>query len=232
MQAIILAAGEGKRLRPLTEHIPKPLVPVKGRPILEYTLSILPPEIDEVILVVGYRGDHIKRHFGDALKGISLKYVEQKRLLGTGDALELARPHLKGGRFLVLYADDLYHPEDLANCAGKDLSILVKEAEHPERFGVCIVDENDRLVQMLEKVPNPPSNLVNIGVYSLDERIFTVDKVMLPNGEYNLAEQIGSLAKNEPMFITRARFWHPIGYPEDVVNAERWLHVGLEQRVN
>ncbi len=232
MQAVILAAGEGKRLRPLTENIPKPLVPVGGRPILEYTLSILPPEIDEVIMVIGYRGDAIVDHFGKSFGKLKLTYVEQPAPLGTGDALRRAAPFLRPGPFLILHADDLYHPQDLINCIRSGPSILVKENPTPERFGVCLIDKNDRLLGILEKRPSPPTNLVNVGVYFLNHTIFDVPPILLPNGEHNLAEQIGVLAEREPIYITRARFWHPIGYPEDVEKAGQWLLMGDEDRLN
>lgn len=232
MQAVILAAGEGKRLRPLTENMPKPMVPVGSKPILEYTLSILPPEIDEVIMVIGYRGDAIRDYFGSCFGRLKITYIEQPVLLGTGEALRRVKPFLKPGPFLILYADDLYHPEDLANCVSDGPSVLVKESLTPERFGVCLIDENDRLMGILEKRPSPPTNLVNIGVYFLNHTIFDVPPILLPNGEHNLAEQIGVLSERESIYVTRARFWHPIGYPEDVEKAEQWLATDLKDRLN
>jgi NDP-sugar pyrophosphorylase family protein len=232
MQAVILAAGQGKRLRPLTDDVPKPLVQVGGRPILEYTLSILPPEVDEVVLVVGYRGDAIRSHFGESFGRLKLSYIEQPLPLGTGEALQRARPLLKSESFLVVYADDLYHPSDLIECVSDGPSILVKESETPERFGVCLVDEGDRLLGILEKRPDPPTNLVNIGVYFLNHAIFDIPPMFSPSGENNLSEQIGALAEREPIRVVRARFWHPIGYIEDVERAGRWLEVGPDERSN
>lgn len=232
MQAVILAAGEGKRLRPLTENIPKPLVQVGGKPILEYTLGILPPKVDEVVIVVGYKGDAIKNYFGKSFGKLRLSYVEQPVPLGAGEALKRTRPLLKQAPFIVLYADDLYHPQDIIDCSSGGSTILVKENPNPERFGVCLVDQNDRLLGILEKRPSPPTNLVNIGVYFLNYSIFDVPPILLPNGEHNLAEQIGVLAEREPIYVKRARFWHPIGYPEDIEKAEQWLMVSPEERLN
>src|SRR3989344_6712776 len=110
MQAVILAAGVGKRLRPLTNDLPKPMVKVNGKPILEYTLSILPSVIDEAILVVGYQKEKIMKHFGDSFNGLPLKYVEQEAPMGMSHALNCARPFLRKGTFLVMVGDDLYHP--------------------------------------------------------------------------------------------------------------------------
>ena len=232
MQAVILAAGRGERLRPLTDKVPKPMLKLAGKPILEYTLSILPREIDEVILVIGYRGEQIKNYFGDSVGSKKIFYTEQPELKGTGDALLQAKPFLKDNYFLLLYADDLYHPEDLKNCLQDTPTVLVKETDHPERFGVCLVGEGNRLIDILEKQPNPPSCLVNIGVYFLNQEIFTVPPIYLPNGEINLAGQIGVWAKKRMVKIIKAKFWQPIGYPEDLERAEYFLRLPLSKRVN
>lgn len=232
MKAVILAAGEGKRLRPLTDEIPKPMVRVGGKPILEHTLNTLPDIVTEVILVIGYRKEAIQEYFGDSFSGRKLIYVEQPEPKGPGEALLRARPFLDSDPFFVIYADDLYHPEDLAACIKGTPCVLVKESENPERFGVCQVTDDGRLLEVLEKRKNPPTNLVNIGVYFLTHDIFSIPPIFLPNGEHNLAEQIGVMAQKHPVYIERARFWHPIGYPEDVVAAEEWLSLPVEQRLN
>lgn len=232
MQAVILAAGEGRRLRPLTDEVPKPMVEVFGKPILEYTLSILPKEVREVILVVGYRGEKIKKYFGKRFGSLKLKYVEQSSAKGTGHALACARRFITGEYFLLLHADDLYHPDDLLNCLQDMPIVLTKESAFPERFGVCIVGENNRLVDIVEKPAVPPGNLVNIGAYLLNKEIFGVAQSYLPGGESNLAAQIGAWAKRRPVHVLKARFWHPIGYPEDVQSAHHFLSLPAEERLN
>ncbi|MEX2054423.1 MAG: sugar phosphate nucleotidyltransferase [Candidatus Colwellbacteria bacterium] len=231
MQVVILAAGAGTRLRPLTNDIPKPMVLVNGRPILEYTLSILPNVIDEVILVVGYKKEKIIDYFGDSFGDLSIKYVEQEILNGTAGALDLTRDKLRSGPFLFLYADDLYDPEDLKEIVtSNEPAILVKRIDDPRRFGVCLVDEEGYLIDILEKPENPPSNLVNPGVYLLNQGIFDVPKVQLPNGEYNLAAQIGLWAREIKIRTIPARFWHPIGYAKDVEEAHSLISVPLERK--
>lgn len=232
MQAVILAAGEGRRLRPLTNEIPKPMVVVRGRPILEYTLSILPEAIDEVILVIGYQGDKIKNYFGHSFGHFKLLYTEQPRPKGTGDAIDRAKPFLKEDYFFLLYADDLYHPEDLKLCLKDSPALLVKETKNPERFGVCLIDQTNYLMDILEKQKNPPTTLANIGVYFLNQEIFKVPKVLLPNGEFNLPVQIGNWAKQRPIKVIKARFWHPIAYPEDLRTAEYFLDLPADKRLN
>ncbi|MBI4599864.1 NTP transferase domain-containing protein [Candidatus Uhrbacteria bacterium] len=228
MQAVILAAGEGMRLRPLTDDRPKPMVLIGGKPILEYTLNMLPKEIEEVILVVGYKQEKIKEYFGNEWSGKHIVYVDQSRQKGTGDALVKAQPFLNGEPFLLLQADDLYHPDDLSALAASDLpAVLVIEHEHPERFGVCTVSPDGLLLELIEKPAHPKGNLVNVGPNLLHHDIFDLDlgAPMLPNGESNLAAQIGIWLSRRPVRAMKGRFWYAIGYPQDLEGAERYVNL-------
>src|SRR3989338_3796895 len=139
MQAVILAAGKGTRLRPLTFKTPKPMVLLNGKPILERTLHQLPKEIDEVIMVIGYLGNKIKKYFGSNFAGKRIKYVVQKEQLGTFHALKQAKKFLKN-EFLILMADDIYSKKDLINLAKNEQAVLAREVSGPsEKFGVCLV---------------------------------------------------------------------------------------------
>lgn len=235
MQAVILAAGEGKRLWPLTDSCPKPMVCVGGKPILEYTLSILPDQINEVILVVGYKQEKIRDYFENDCHGKKLIYVVQPEAHGTGDALVRARPFLNGEPFLLLYADDMYHPSDLASLAASEHpAVLVKEHAQPERFGVCHVSDDGFLLELSEKPEEPKSNLVNVGPNLLHHDIFDFDvgAPILSNGESNVPAHFTALAAKRPVRVIRARFWHAIGYPEDLVEAERYYAIGEDKRIN
>src|SRR3989344_6983516 len=123
MQAIILAAGIGKRMRPLTLRKPKPLLSVAGKPVLKRTLDQLVGLVDEVILVVGYKGKMIEDHFGSSYRRMRLRYVWQRNPLGTGAAAKRALPYLRGD-FLLLYGDDLYERKDIQKVLKKRPSIL------------------------------------------------------------------------------------------------------------
>ncbi len=129
MQAVILAGGEGKRMQPLTFDRPKPLIEVAGKPILEHIIDALPEEIDEVIIVIGYKGEMIRERLGDSYGGRAIKYVHQWMQAGTAHALSIARPLLKGP-FLFMYGDDIHGPEALKESVKHQYSILA--APHPE----------------------------------------------------------------------------------------------------
>jgi len=223
MKAVILAAGEGKRMMPLTRELPKPLIPLLGRPLLEHMLTELPEVIDEVILVVGYRGNQIKAHFGTEFEGRKITFVEQQGRGGTACALSLCRDLLGEERFLTLYADDLHHRDDLEELLEHSLSVLVKENPTPEKFGVVSVDEQHTVLSIVEKPSHPLSNLVLTGPALLDTQIFSHMPKPHENGEQYLAEAIALLAQKAKVKAVQASFWMPIGYPEDLVLAEEIL---------
>src|SRR3989344_7669374 len=112
MQAVILAAGRGKRMNHLTSGTPKPLIRVAGKNLIEHKLDILPSEIDEVIIVVGYLGDQIEDDFGDFYGDKKIIYVDQGDLNGTAGALWQAKP-LLGERFIVMMGDDIYGRDEI-----------------------------------------------------------------------------------------------------------------------
>ncbi len=223
MKAVILAAGRGRRLRPLTDTIPKPMATVNNKPILEYTLSILPKEVDSVIIVIGWLGYKIKNYFGQEYKNKKILYAQQQEPLGPYHALSVARGLLDQESFLVVSGDDLYSKEDIAAVfLSPNLSILVKETNEPEQFGICITDQSGRyLKELIEKPKNYCGNMANIGVYKLDWSIFSEPLVYGQNGEHYLAPMIGNLAKKQKIDIVRASFWHPIADLNDLANAQK-----------
>lgn len=224
MKAILLAAGEGKRMRPLTLETPKPMIDVLGKPLLHHLIDGLPAEITELIMVIGYKGDQIKKYFGAKFEGRPVTYVVQKKQIGNADALELCKPFLKKGeRFLFMFTDDLHSPKAIKALLKHDIGTLVQEHSDPSRFGVFEVDKNNRVISMEEKPKKPKSNLVAVGVYVLDTRIFDYKVRQSVNGEYFMTDQIDQLIKEHKFVIEKTDFWHPIGYPHDIDAAEKIL---------
>lgn len=222
MQCIILAAGKGTRLRPLTENCPKPLVHVSGKPLLDHIIDSLPSAIDEIIIVVGYLGDMIKTYYGNEYRGKKVLYVTQEVQDGTARALWLCKDMLKG-RFLFMFADDLHGKEDIARVTSYSRGMLAKTSETPERFGVVVRNPDGTLSEIVEKPTHPPSNLVSTGVMVLDTNIFTYEPQNPVNGEYYLTEVLERYAKEYPVAVVEEDFWIPIGYPSDITRAETIL---------
>jgi NDP-sugar pyrophosphorylase family protein len=222
MQAVILAAGEGKRMRPLTLERPKPLIEVAGKPIIEYVMDALPPEIDEIIIVTGYKGDMIQERFGDSYGGHPIRYVHQWMPAGTAHALSLARPFIKG-KFMFLNADDILGPEALAEAIKHPLAILVSRHDRPEIMGVVERAEDGTLASIEEKPEKPKSNLVNTNTMVLDDRVFSYEAPRHPTGEYYIVDPVSSLAKDHAITVIEQPVWIPVGYPEDIPKAEAKL---------
>lgn len=223
MQCVILAAGLGKRMRPLTDDRPKPLVLVCGKPLLAHIIDALPPSVDEVILVVGYRGEMIRAVFGDAYGGRRLRYVTQQNPSGgTAEALFCARSYITG-KFLVMYGDDIHGAEALAQVSVADHGMLAARSDTPERFGVLILNENGTLKAIIENPKDPPSNLVNIGGFVLTPEIFDFYPALSEKGEYFLTDSVTAYATKHPLRVVEQDAWIPIGRPEDVAKAEAIL---------
>lgn len=220
MQAVILTAGRGKRMKNLTDKSNKNMLKVKGKPILKYKLDFLPKEIDEIIFVIGYFGDQIKKMFGDRYKGKKIKYVLQKKLNGTGGAIHKAKKMLKG-KFLVMYGDDLYHREDLEAVMKNDLAVLAREIDDVTRFGILKTDKNGNLIEIIEKPKKSKSKLAAVGVFMLNPIFFKYKLVPIGGGEFGLPQTLATIAKDHPIKIVKARHWHPIGHPEDIKSAEK-----------
>lgn len=222
MQAVILAGGIGKRMWPLTLERPKPIIEVAGRTILERIIEALPDEIDEVILVIGYKGDMVRQYFGDSWGGRSITYVYQWMPAGTAHALSIAKPFLDG-RFLLLCADDLHGTQALEKAISYPLSIVVATHTNPSQFGVVEVRPDGTLASIIEKPENPSSNLISTGAMVLDTRLFQYEAERHESGEYYMTSPLALFAKDHPFMVVEQDFWIPIGCPEDIEKTEAIL---------
>jgi NDP-sugar pyrophosphorylase family protein len=189
--AFLLCGGKGTRLRPITYEMPKALIPVQGRTLLEHTLDLLKRhDISRVLISVGYLKDMIERHFGDGSKfGVDIMYIEESRPLGTAGPLRLAKDLLKE-TFIVSNGDelkdiDIGRMEDLHSRNSAAATIALTEAEDPARYGVAVM-ENDRILKFMEKPKVPPSNLINSGFYVMEPEVLD----MVPPGQSSLERDI------------------------------------------
>lgn len=222
MQCVILAAGKGTRLMPLTENIPKPLVKVHGRPLLDHIVASLPSTVTELVIVTGYLEEQLRAHCGQHYFGRPVTYVHQAVPNGTATALWLCRDFLKG-RFLFMFADDIHGANDLEAVSSHERALLAMPSLTPERFGVVLENPDGTLAGLIEKPTNPPSNLVSTGPMVLDRVIFDFELGEPVRGEYYLPEVVERYAKQYPMRVVKQSFWLPVGYPEDIAKAESIL---------
>jgi NDP-sugar pyrophosphorylase family protein len=225
MQAVILAAGRGTRMGNLVSMCPKPLIPIRGVPILVHILNNLLGIVDEIILITGYQGDKISYYIGDVYRNIPITYIRLHEYNGTAAALNSAASYLTN-RFLVLNGDDLYHKDDLELLLGHSLAFGIKVFKDTKLNYLNIVVDKNRNVIGFERI-STETNLEEInvatGAYLLDTDIFNYDPVRLNNGEYGLPQTILQMAKERAIFGEIMAKWFPINYSKDIANAEIFL---------
>ncbi len=234
MKAVVLVAGKGTRMEPLTSDCPKVMLPVANKPILEHILnSAVETGIKGFVFITGYLEEQIKAHFGDGSKwGVSIEYVQQKEQLGTANAIGYAKGHVEGA-FLVLNGDMLIGQQDLKALVSRkeEAVICVKEVENPSDFGV-LETKNGKVIRIIEKPKNPPTKLANAGIYLFRESIFDfIDKTQPSvRNELEITDSIqmlidsGKTAGYSPLEDT----WIDIGYPWDLLKANEHLLKALK----
>ncbi len=165
MKVILPLAGKGTRLLPLTKHVPKPLVSVAGRPVMDYVMDRLEGlDIEELIIITGHLKEQVERYVGEHYQR-SARFIEQKVQDGTAGAVNLARPYVDGP-VLIIFVDTVFEADlTLINRTDADGIIWAKEVEDYQRFGVVVTDEDGYMTKIVEKPSEPVSRLANIGLY-------------------------------------------------------------------
>ena len=225
VSAVVLAAGEGSRLGPITNRRPKPMVPVANRPILEYVLeAIAAAGLERIVLVVGYRQERIRNHFGDGDDwGVDIEYVVQEKQLGTGHAV-LQAEEAVDGEFLVLNGDRIVDAsliEDVHETLsdGEDAVVSVTRSRRSSAYGVVELDGNV-LERIIEKPITPVSTeLINAGVYGFDESIFEqIRETPTDAGELAITTTLNDLAANHPIRVVRYQgTWLDVSFLWDIL---------------
>ncbi len=239
MKAVILAAGEGTRMRPLTANLPKPLLPVAGKPFLRHTLeAVARAGIRDVTILIGWQGHRIRESFGRGEDlGLAIDYEEQTERLGTAHAIGRLREHVDGP-FLSINGDIVVSGDGLrdlvahhAKVQGPILSLA--EVPDPKPFGV--VEMNGDLVKAIEEKPRTPkSHLINAGIYLFHPDIFALIDATpkSPRGEYEITDTIRMLlAKEDVHGLRLPGEWLDVGRPWDPLRANAFLLAPLKGEV-
>ena len=233
--AVILAAGRGTRMGALTDLTPKPLLPLKGRPIIEHILTGLRAAgVDETVIITGYRGEQIETYLGNGTRlGMRLSYRRQPILAGTAKALLLARDGARAAPFVVSWGDIVIDSANYAALTTEfarrpcDALLMVNQMDDPWRGAAVYVDDDWRVTRMIEKPPRGTSQTRwnNAGIFVFTPLIFTYAEQLQPStrGEYELPQAIAAMLDDGRS--VRARpvhgFWSDLGTPEDLAAAER-----------
>ncbi|MBX0295740.1 bifunctional sugar-1-phosphate nucleotidylyltransferase/acetyltransferase [Haloarcula nitratireducens] len=229
MQAVILAAGEGTRMRPLTDQRPKPMLGVGGTPLVEHVArSAVSAGAEEVIVVVGYEGEQVKRHLGDGVGDAPVHYAEQEDQQGTADAVAAAREHLDGP-FAVLNGDNVYEPDALARLFESAPSIACTRVDEPSNYGVVETD-GETVSGLLEKPAEPPSDLVNAGAYVFPATAReALDVTESERGERELTDVLNRVIDDSDVTPVVIDDWLDVGRPWELLAANE-RHVSRQSR--
>ncbi len=222
MECVVLAAGEGKRMRPLTAKRPKVMLPIANRPMMEHlVLAARDAGISDFVFVVGYGEREIRGHFGDgSALGIRIRYAPQRQQQGTADALRAARGFVTGP-FLLLNGDMILKTTDIANlrsCRAPCMS--TSTTDHPGDYGVIVV-ENGLVIALEEKSKHLKSNQINAGAYLFSPDIFDqVDRVQTSSrGELELTDALLPYIQEKRLAAYQLCSWMDVGNPWDMLDA-------------
>ncbi len=233
MQAVILAAGEGTRMRPLTETVPKPMLPVADRPLCAHTAdAAVAAGASELVIVVGYEADAVRAFFGGTYRDVPVSFAVQETQRGTADAVRAAREHLDGP-FAVLNGDNLYNPDDIASLFEAAPAIAAIEVDEPQNYGVLsTTSSGDRITEIVEKPADPPSNLANAGAYTFPERALSwLEVEESERGEYELTDVVAKVIETSAVTPVLLSAWLDVGRPWELLAANEWKIGELERRI-
>jgi UDP-N-acetylglucosamine diphosphorylase/glucosamine-1-phosphate N-acetyltransferase len=232
LKAVILAAGEGQRMRPLTANRPKVMLPVASKPILEHLLiEVKEAGVREFVFVVGYCEKQVRSYFGDGGKwGVKIAYSEQRKQLGTADAIRVAAG-VTEGNFLVINGDVIISRADIKRLLKSTHNTMsVIEVKDPRGLGIVELSGN-KVVNIHEKSKNPPTLMANTGMYLFTPEVFdAIAKTeKSPRGEYEITDSLQILAgKKDGLHYVEIKSWLDLSYPWDLLKANEAMMAGLE----
>jgi len=229
MKAVILAAGEGQRLRPFTANKPKVMIKVGNRPILQYVVNALAEAgVRELFMIVGYKKDRVMSHFGNGSNfGVEIEYVIQKQQLGTAHALKQVEKVIEGD-FLVVSGDNIIDSKTVTTALNSSNSIVYKNIEESSKYGVLKLKEDGIVDRIIEKPKEEVSYLANTGVYSLNEEVFNYI-----GEERELTAVINKMIESGVVFraFETDGVWIDIVYPWDIPIVNEFALKGVGKQI-
>ncbi|WP_435178253.1 bifunctional sugar-1-phosphate nucleotidylyltransferase/acetyltransferase [Halorussus sp. AFM4] len=231
MQAVVLAAGEGTRIRPLSDSLPKPMLPVADRPLAAHTADAAAQAgADELVFVVGYEADAVRDYFGEEYAGIPVRYAVQESQAGTADAVRAAREHLDG-EFAVLNGDNLYDADAIADLFAAGPSVGAVRVEDPSNYGV-LSTEGDAVTDIVEKPADPPTDLANTGAYVFPAAAREwLDVPESERGEHEITDVLARTVEEFEVSAVELDRWLDVGRPWELLAANEWKLAELDREI-
>ena len=212
-------------MAPLTDTIPKPMLMVGDKNLIEWKLEALPEGVDKIIIIVSYLKEVIMEYFGDSWRGIPITYVVQDPINGTGGGVALCEEHVDG-KVLIVSGDDIYEKKDLEKLVQYDYAMLVyDEGEEGLKKKGQVVEKDGYFIGINEGDVQTgiPSSLINAGAYVISQEYFDYPLVKWSPTEYGLPQTLAQLKDDYPIHVVRATRWIQITTPEDLEKAEKLL---------
>jgi bifunctional UDP-N-acetylglucosamine pyrophosphorylase/glucosamine-1-phosphate N-acetyltransferase len=224
MKCVILAAGEGKRMHPLTYTRPKVMLPIANKPVLELNLlNAIDAGLKDFIFVVNYKSEMVRNYFGNGENwNINISYINQGKPLGTGHAIGSVENFVDN--FVVLCGDTIFDKRDIKNITVKSPSMGLVEVKNPKEYGI-VETSGDNIVQIYEKMEKPFSNIINAGIYHFDKNIFDIIRQTKKSqrGEYEITDSINTLTKDIEVKGIVLNKWRDVVYPWHLLDANEEL---------
>lgn len=231
MKVIVPLAGKGTRLLPLTKRVPKPLVHVAGRPVMDYVMDTVAGfDVEELIVITGHLKEDVERYITTHYK-IPARFVEQKTLDGTAGAINLARPWVDGP-VLIIFVDTLFDADlSLIRSSDADGILWAKEVEDYQRFGVIVTDGKGYMTRIVEKPDTPVSRLANIGLYYIKDWRTLFDGIAQvlgraagKGGEYYLTDAFQYMVdQGRRLLVANVGGWYDCGKVDTLLETNEHL---------
>ncbi|OVE86006.1 bifunctional sugar-1-phosphate nucleotidylyltransferase/acetyltransferase [Natronolimnobius baerhuensis] len=232
MQAVVLAAGEGTRIRPLSAAVPKPMLPVADRPMAAHTVdAAIDAGADEVVLVIGYEADTVREYFGTEYRDVPINYAIQEEQSGTADAVNAAREYIDGA-FAVLNGDNLYDPAAIDELFERCPAVCAVEVDQPQNYGVLSTTDGT-ITDIVEKPADPPTNLANAGAYAFPEEARAwLEVPASERGEHEITDVLAQVIDEYAVSPVTLERWMDVGRPWELLEANEWKLDTLERRID
>ena len=232
MKCVILAAGEGKRMHPLTYTRPKVMLPIAGKPILEWNLlNARAAGLKEFIFIVSYKSEMVREYFGDGKPwNVTIKYVNQGTPQGTAHAIGTVEPFVT--EFIVLSGDTIFGINDIKHTARKGTKMGLVQIDNPTEYGIVELKGN-YVLKIHEKMDDPTSNIINAGMYHFNKHIFDYirNTEASPRGEFEITDSINMLVTNEHMEGVFLKEWRDVVYPWHLLDANEEILKKMKTKI-
>jgi len=232
VKCLILAAGEGKRIHPLTFTRPKVMLPIANKPIIEWNLlNAINAGLKEFVFVVAYKSEMVRNYFGNGEKyKVKIEYVNQGEPKGTAHAIGVVEKFVDD--FIVLCGDTIFGENDIKNILNTKKSIGLYKLDNPNEYGI-VETKNDKVVKIYEKMDKPFTDIINAGIYHFDKKVFDFIKKTSKSsrGEYEITDTINIMAEKSDVSSVMLEEWRDVVYPWHLLDANEEVLKKLDKKI-